>query len=405
VRGLHLHLDCVSGIAGDMTLAALIDLGVPVEVIEASLVKVGAGGRLTVRKVVKRGIAATDVQVRTDGVIELGEHVAGMTRSAGHGQRHAHHPYKAIRERLEALEVGVRRRAMDMFGRVARAEAKLHGMAVDEVEFHEVGAIDSIVVIVGTAAGLAWLEPSAVTCAMVPMGHGSLVCAHGVLPVPAPAALEILREAGGVMTDGGIARELCTPTGAAILASAVTAWTPAPTGTPVAIGLGAGDFELEDRANVLRLVAVRPVERGTMWRIEANVDDLSAEVAAYALEQVMAAGAVDAWWTAVTMKKGRPGLQITALAGDGARDAVVGVVLAETSTIGVRFDRVERKMLTRELVPVETPYGAVRMKVARDGGRVVNAAPEFEDCKAAAASAGVPLKVVYAAAVAAYGRS
>jgi uncharacterized protein (TIGR00299 family) protein len=403
MKGLHVHIDCVSGIAGDMTLAALIDLGVPVEAIENALVAVGLGGRLTVRKVVKRGIAATDVQVRTDGVIELGEHVAGMKsgdtpRRMGHG----HHPYKAIRAQLQKLEAPVRVRALDMFDRVARAEAKLHGTTVEEVEFHEVGAIDSIVDIVGTAAGLVWLEPSGVSCAMVPMGHGTLVCAHGVLPVPAPAALEILREARGVMTDGGIAKELCTPTGAAILASAVTAWTPAPTGTPVAIGLGAGDFDFADRANVLRLVVVKPVEAGTVWRIEANVDDLSAELAAYALEQVMAAGAVDAWWTAVTMKKGRPGLQMTALVGEGARDAVVGVVLAETSTIGVRFDRVERKVLARELVRVETPYGTVAVKVARDDGRVVNAAPEFEDCKAAAAKAGVPLKVVYAAAMAAY---
>jgi uncharacterized protein (TIGR00299 family) protein len=404
VKGLHLHVDCASGIAGDMTLAALLDLGVPLDAIEASLAAIGAGGRLTVRRVVKKGIAAVDVQVRTDGplVIEV-EGMQPIARAPGH----EHHAYREIRQRLGGLEESVRRRAFDMFDRVARAEAKLHGSTVDEVMFHEVGAIDSIVDIVGTAAGLAWLEPASVTCSAVAMGHGTLKCAHGVLPVPAPAALEILREANGVMTDGGLPRELCTPTGAAILAAAVTTWGPAPTGTPVAIGWGAGDLDFADRANVVRLTVLRRVAAADagLWRVEANVDDLSAEVAAYALDRVLAAGAIDAWWTAVTMKKGRPGLQLTALVPETARDAAIAAILAETSTIGVRFDRVERTVLDRTLVSVETPYGAIRIKVASDGGGVRNAAPEFEDCKAAAERAGVPLKLVYAAAIAAFSLS
>jgi uncharacterized protein (TIGR00299 family) protein len=394
-----------------MTLAALIDLGVPREVIDAALDAIGAGGRVTVKKIVKRGIAAVDVQVRTDGplVLEIPEirDQIGQRQGQGqgHGKAHTHHRYSEIRKRLGGLAPEVRVRALDMFDRIARAEAKLHGTTVDDVEFHEVGAIDSIVDIVGTAAGLAWLAPASVSCAAVVMGSGTLHCAHGVLPVPAPAALEVLREAGGTMTDGGLARELCTPTGAAILAHAVTAWTPAPTGTPVAVGWGAGDFDLPDRANVLRLVLVRPAARAAaadLWRVEANVDDLSAEVAAYALERVLAAGAVDGWWSSVTMKKGRPGLQLTALAPAAARDAVVAAILAETTTIGVRFDAVDRHVLARELVTVPTAYGPITIKVARDGDRVVNAAPEFEDCKAAATRAGVPLKQVYAAAVAAW---
>lgn len=409
LRGLHLHVDCPSGIAGDMTLAALIDVGVPVEVIEAALVTIGAGGRMTVKRIVKRGIAAVDVQVRTDGplMIEVSADAAKELKGQGQGQGHghAHHRYRDIRARLGALAPEVRARALDMFDRIARAEATLHGTDVDHVEFHEVGAIDSIVDIVGTAAALAWLAPASVSCTAVVMGSGTLHCAHGVLPVPAPAALEVLREAGGTMTDGGLARELCTPTGAAILAHAVTSWTPAPTGTPVAIGWGAGDFELPDRANVLRLVLMRPARAaasGDLWRVEANVDDLSPEVAAYALERVLAAGAVDGWWTAVTMKKGRPGLQLTALAPGGLRDAVVAAILDETTTIGVRFDPVDRHVLARELATVETAYGPITIKVARDGDRIVNAAPEFEDCKAAATRAGVPLKRVYAAAIAAW---
>jgi hypothetical protein len=394
IQGLHLHVDAFSGIAGDMTLAALIDLGVPVEVIEEALAAIGMGGRLRVARVVKRGFAAVDVQVDVVGAIELGH---------GHGA-HLHVHYGDIKARLAGLEAPVHARALDMFDRVARAEAKLHGTTVDEVAFHEVGAIDSIVDIVGTAAALAWLAPASVSCAAVAMGAGTLVCAHGTLPVPAPAALEILREAGGVMTSGDAARELCTPTGAAILAAAVTHWTPPPSGTPIAVGWGAGDAELPDRANVVRLIALRPAAAPSpaIWRVEANLDDLSAELAAHALERVLAAGAVDAWWTPATMKKGRPGFVLTALAPADRRDAVVDVILAETTTIGVRFDPVERRVLDREIVRVDTPFGPIAIKVARDGARVVNAAPEFEDCKAAAAQAGVPLKQVYAAAMAAW---
>ena len=417
MKGKHLHFDCASGIAGDMTVAALIDVGVPREVIDEALDAIGVGKeRLVVRRVVKRGIAAVDVQVRTDAplVVDLGEHAKQfeighgdtqrrMGHGHGHGHGHAHHPYRQIRARLERLGGDVKARALDMFDRIARAEAKLHGTSVDEVAFHEVGAIDSIVDVVGTAAALAWLAPASVSCAAVAMGSGTLHCAHGVLPVPAPASLEILREGGGTMSDGGLARELCTPTGAAILAHAVTAWTPAPTGTPLAVGWGAGDFDLPDRANVLRVVLMqRAAAEPALWRVEANIDDLSPELAAHALDRVLAAGAVDAWWTPVTMKKGRPALQLTALAAADRRDAVVAAILDETTTIGVRFDPIERRVLDRELIPVETAFGPITVKVARDGDRVVNAAPEFEDCRAAAERAGVPLKLVYAAAVAAW---
>ena len=277
--------------------------------------------------------------------------------------------------------------------------------------FHEVGAIDSIVDVVGTAAALAWLAPAAVTCAEVAMGHGTLRCAHGVLPVPAPAALEILREGGGVMTSGGLARELTTPTGAAILAHAVTAWTPAPTGAVLAIGWGAGDSELADRANVVRAVVLAPRPAAAiapaagdgdgLWRLEASIDDMSPELAGHTIDQALAAGAVDAWWTAITMKKGRPALLFAALAPTAARDRVVAAILRETTTIGVRFDRVDRTVLAREMVVVDTAYGPLPIKLARDpAGAIVNAAPEHDACAAAAARVGAPLKDVYAAAIA-----
>jgi pyridinium-3,5-bisthiocarboxylic acid mononucleotide nickel chelatase len=464
LRGRHLHLDAASGAAGDMTLGALIDLGVPVDVIGAALDAIGAGRqRLQVARVVKGGVAAVDVKVDVGGDDGLGlAHSHAGERLHGHGDHepesdhghgpdhgthhhlkprgqhghdhdhdtdpghdqpdhdhdhshdHGHEPgaaehthvhYREIRARLVAADLAgdVRARALDMFDRVARAEARLHGSTVEDVAFHEVGAIDSIVDIVGTAAALAWLAPTAVTCTSVAMGHGTLRCAHGVLPVPAPAALEILRDAGGVMADGGLPRELCTPTGAAILAHAVTAWAPMPAGTPLAIGWGAGDIDLPDRANVLRAVVLRPAAEATsLYRIEANIDDMSPELCAHAADAAFAAGAVDVWWTPITMKKGRPALLVTALAPTAARDAVATALLRETTSLGVRFDAVERRTLDREVIPVATAYGAIDMKVGRDGGAVVNAAPEFESCRAAAVRTGAPLKAVYAAAIAAW---
>jgi uncharacterized protein (TIGR00299 family) protein len=450
VKGLHLHVDCPAGAAGDMMLGALIDLGVPVDVIGAALDAIGAGRhRLTANKVVKHGIAAIDVKVDTTGHI-LDEHRHGgtprqpHTHSAGgsgkfvaikiraetntrhitvdeHGDKreevqehagqaghagHAHYHYAEIRWRIARapLTEGTRARALDIFDRIARAEAKLHGSSLDEVTFHEVGAIDSIVDIVGTAAALDWLAPASVTCASVAMGHGTLTCAHGVLPVPAPAALEVLREVGGVMADGGLATELCTPTGAAILAATVTQWTAPPIARAVAVGWGAGDNELADRANVLRLVVLAPAA-GTaesVWQIDANIDDMSPELTGAATDALFAAGAVDVWWTPITMKKGRPALTLSALAETQKRDDVINAILRETTTIGVRYSELHRTVLERRMVEVDTRYGRIPVKVAMDGSMVVNAAPEYEACAAAAKHHGVPVKLVFSAALAAY---
>jgi len=519
-QGRHLHVDCVSGAAGDMMLGALIDLGVPVGVIGDALDAIGAGrDRLQVTRVVKHGIAAVDVKVDTRGELpgaqrhvhaaaagpdvsataqargarpRLHTHTQGTARShdhadhthadhthaghthadhahadhahADHGSAshahadhdhahadyvhaghvhaghvhadhdhahadhahadhahadhdhvhdrgdHAHYHYADIRGRIAeaALAAGTKRRALDIFDRLARAEAKLHGTTVDEVVLHEVGAIDSVVDVVGTAAALDWLGPGSVSCASVAMGHGTITCAHGVLPVPAPAALEILREAGGVMADGGLARELCTPTGAAILAATVTSWTAAPAGRPIAVGWGAGDAELADRANVLRVVALdagaapRAAHTDSVWQVDANLDDMSPELCGPASEAVFAAGALDVWWTPITMKKGRPALMVSALATTEARDAVAAAILRETTTIGVRYAVRERTILARSIREVATPYGAIPVKVAADGDTILNAAPEFEACVAAARRHGVPVKLVFAAAQAAF---
>ena len=433
MKGLHLHVDCPAGAAGDMMLGALIDLGVPLDAIGAALDAVGAGReRLTAKRITKRGISAIDVKVDTKVErpqptdsgrfvavkfraqtntrhIHVDEHGDKTEHVHDHAAPHEHHYYADIRWRISraSLTEGTRTRALDIFDRIARAEAKLHGTTIDEVTFHEVGAIDSIVDIVGTAAALDWLAPVAVTCASVAMGHGTLTCAHGILPVPAPAALEVLREASGIAVDGGAATELCTPTGAAILAATVTQWAAAPPGKPVAIGWGAGDHELPDRANVLRLVALAPTTGGadagdSVWQIDANLDDMSPELCGAASDALLAAGALDVWWTPITMKKGRPALTLSVLAAHDKRDELIGVMLRETTTIGVRYAQLERTVLQREIVEVDTRYGKIPVKVAKEGTAVRNAAPEYEACAAAARAHKVPVKLVYSAALAAY---
>jgi uncharacterized protein (TIGR00299 family) protein len=489
LRGLHLHFDCASGIAGDMTLGALLHLGVPIEVVGDALDQVGVGRRrLKAEPCVRGSVAAMNVTVATDGALEWLAHEHGPAhehshddrapwqphpgdahphahehshahagdgqghphaadpshpRDHGHEHRHLHAPshdapdhghshphggrhdhlhvsYRAIRERISAsgLAPDVKRLSLDIFDRLARAEATLHGMTPETVVFHEVGAIDSIVDIVGTAAAWCYLAPASASCASVAMGHGTLRCAHGVLPVPAPAALEILRHAGGVTADGGVARELCTPTGAAILAATVTRWGAMPTGRPIAIGWGAGDLDLADRPNVVRLTAVSPAAAATdaiglqgndpasdVWQIEANLDDMSPELCSVALDAAFAAGALDVWWTPITMKKGRPAFLLSALASEERRSDVVRAILRETTTIGLRCSRRQRQVLARRFVTVETPYGALPIKVAYEGDQVMNAAPELESCRTAAELHGAPVKDVMAAAAAAWARS
>jgi pyridinium-3,5-bisthiocarboxylic acid mononucleotide nickel chelatase len=450
LRGLHLHIDGVAGAAGDMMLGALLDLGVPREVIEEAFDRVGVGkDRLRVERVVKHGLAAVNVTIAVDEPLrhgdehdhehgehghehgdhghehgdhghehgdhghehgDHGDHGRHDHTHGGHGQaEHGHHPYSAIEARIRAagLDPASQGRALDIFARVARAEAHLHATTVEKVAFHEVGAIDSIADIVGAAAGLAYLAPAAVTATPVAMGHGQVRTAHGVLPVPSPAALEILRAAGGMTCDGGVARELCTPTGAAILAHAVNTWQPMPPLQPVAIGHGAGDADLPDRPNVLRLVVGQPRDKlpaadETIYRVEANVDDMSPEMCEHAADILFAAGAVDVWWTAITMKKSRPALLLQALVPAGALDPVLRAVVVETTSIGVRFDRVARRVLDRRQAWVDTRFGSLPIKLASLDGQVVNAAPEYEACRAAARAYGAPLKQVFAAAVAAW---
>lgn len=405
LQGQHLHFDCVSGIAGDMTLGALIDLGVPAQIIRDAVSAVGLGeDRLRVEPIVKSGIASTNVWVRCD------DHDHDHDHDHAHEHDHHHHHYSDITERIQAssLSEEVVALSLKIFDCLAEAEAKLHGTNVLKVAFHEVGAIDSIVDIVGSAAALHWLAPKSVSASAVAMGRGTIRCAHGILPVPSPAAVEILRVAAAPVTDGGIDKELCTPTGAAILAAVVDQWGRMPEMTPLRIGYGAGDIDLPDRPNVLRIMLGAAASQSaqsdgeTVVEIEANIDDMSSELCEYAAEALFAAGALDVWWTSITMKKGRPALALRVLCSEQVAEAMIALVFQETSSIGLRWRRTQRRVLQREFVTVRTEFGAVPIKVARYQGRVVNAAPEFEACRKLAEGQKVALKRVFAAAASAW---
>lgn len=436
--GATLYIDCFSGLSGDMTVAALVDLGVPVKVVEeavAALALPGVGVRF---ERVHRG-ALVGCKLRVDlpaapsldeaasspheggptGAHHVGDHdhptagphhhEADGHHPAGGGHHHGDHPhrhYGEIRSLLlgAPLGDGVRRRALTIFDRLAAVEAHLHGTTVDEVAFHEVGALDSIVDIVAVAAALDWLSPGRVVSRRVPLGHGTVETAHGRLPIPAPATLELLR--GAAVEDGGVEAELVTPTGAAILAAITDEYGQLPELTVSAVGWGAGDRELADRPNLLRLLLGRAGDGGTaLLQLEANLDDLSPELVAPLVEALLAAGARDAWLQPVVMKKGRPGWIVGALVDAGHRAAAEELLFRESSTLGVRAFPVGRTTLERRFVEVTTAYGVVPIKLAYRldrPGEVYNAAPEFEVCRRLGAERGVAVKLIYLAALAAY---
>jgi uncharacterized protein (TIGR00299 family) protein len=381
------YFDCFSGISGDMVLGALVDAGADLRAIEAELRKLGLEGwTISAEKVKRGGIFATHVKVETS-------------------EEHHHRGLSIILARIDKAGLAPRaaERARRIFTRLAEAEAKVHNMPVEEVHFHEVGAVDSIVDIVGAAIGFELLGIDEFACSALDVGAGQVKTAHGLLPVPAPATAELLR--GAPMYTSGIARELVTPTGAAIATTLSTSYAQIPEMTLQAVGYGAGSTNLTEKANVLRILIGENAtsEAGEHWDapvsvIETNLDDMSPQIYGYFVERALAAGALDVFSTAVQMKKNRPGVLLTILCDAAHTARLIDLVFRETTTIGVRTYDVRRKVLDRELVPVVTPFGEVRMKVSRMNGSVLNATPEYEDCQRLAAEKGIPLKQVIAAA-------
>jgi uncharacterized protein (TIGR00299 family) protein len=389
------YLDCASGAAGDMLLGALVDLGLPAEALQSELAKLRLDGwHLEARKVHRAGVHATKVDVIT----------------AVHGHGHGHGHGRRLGDILEligrsGLEANVKERSSALFRRLAEAEASVHGTAPDEVHFHEVGAVDAIVDIVGGVIGLCWLGAARVVASPLNVGTGTVSMQHGVFPVPPPATARLVR---GVPVYGAGEGELLTPTGALMVTAYATSYGPLPPLKVEAVGHGAGTRDPHDRPNVLRVfVGDEPLAAPAGQRVlvlEAEVDDMSPQLCGPLIERLLGAGALDAYLTPVQMKKGRPGILITALAEAAAREAVEELLFRETTTLGVRRQEWDRTVLEREVVSVGTPYGPVGVKVGRRGGRVYNAQPEFEDCQRAAGAAGVPIKEVWAAALAAFHR-
>ncbi len=385
------YLDAFSGIAGDMTLGALVHLGLPLTRLREIPAALGLDGVevIAARRTVN-GIESTKVSVV----------------DSQHAQRSGHRSFAEIAALLAAapLVPVARERAVAIFRCLAEAEGRVHGVAPEEVHFHEVGAVDSLVDIVGTAVGITDLGIEALYASPLPVGRGRIETRHGVLPVPAPATLEVLR-GRPVRLEDGLA-ELVTPTGAAIVA-ALTRQGPPPELRIEAVGYGCGDFVFPDRPNVLRVILGEPVVAPAddeVVCLETNIDDLTPELLGHAMERLLAAGARDVFLSPIQMKKSRPATLLRVLADPVDRERLVRVMFDETSTIGVRYSTLRRHTLPRETVQVDTPYGAVAVRVARAPDGSVNVAPEFESCRRAAEAAGVPAKRVYQAAVAAYER-
>jgi uncharacterized protein (TIGR00299 family) protein len=381
------YLDCASGISGDMTLGALVDAGVDLDAINAGIQTLGLPGvRLVASTVKKKGFRATQITV---------EHEPEQKH------RHLHH----ITAMIDSSSLTARQKelAHKIFRRLAEAEAKVHNSTIEKVHFHEVGAVDSICDIVGAAMGWDLLSVERIVCSPIPTGRGFVEIAHGRCSIPAPATAELLR--GVPLAESNVECELTTPTGAAVVAAVVDAFGPLPSMTIEKIGCGAGQKDLEQQANLLRLLVgtsneLRADEQ--LWVLETNLDDTSGELVGHAISRLWEAGALDVYTTAIQMKKNRPGVTLSVLC-DGNRVAAIEEILfRETTTLGVRRWKVERRKLKREKHTVETPWGAVDGMLAWLDANTARFSPEYESCRKVAQKHNLPLKTVYEAAQQAY---
>jgi uncharacterized protein (TIGR00299 family) protein len=389
------YFDCPSGAAGDMIMGALVDAGVPFEALREELAKLRLPGFTLERREVMKGVfRATKVDVRVH------DHGAG---AAGHSHAHPQwshaHPDRDLGAILDLIGASglpepVKDKATRIFRRLGEAEARVHGTTVDQVRFHEVGAVDAIVDVTGACIGLHLLGVDAVHCSALPLGGGFVAGAHGRMPVPGPGTAELLK--GFPVVDTGVKRELVTPTGAAILTTLAAGAGAMPAMTVEAVGYGAGDMDLE-APNVIRVFLGRADEPGgreTIVQVETTVDDMQPQLWEAVMERLFESGAFDVYLTPVTMKKSRPGIVLTALCAPDRVTELSRVLFEESPTIGVRWTAYQRERLDRETVTLATAYGPVTFKVSRLGGRVVTATPEFTEIRRIAKEKGLPAREV-----------
>jgi len=435
------YLDCFSGMSGDMFLGALIDAGVSPDVLEKTIAALNVGARLEISRVNRSGITATKVDVFVNGEKELPRQEFWVQGEHSHAHRHDHehehssgdaHPHshsptgsragvpaphehgharslKEIREIIGAAPISepAKKRALDIFAALGAAEAKIHNNEIDSVHFHEVGAVDAIVDIVGAAVGAEALGLEEMICSPLNVGGGTVKCAHGVFPVPAPATVELLQ--GAPVYSSGIQAELVTPTGAAIVKTLASRFGAFPEMKIAKSGYGAGTRDFPGHANVVRLTIGEAIptlaaktSQETITVLEANLDDLNPQVFGYVMDRLLEEGALDVFGMPVQMKKNRPGTLLTVLCKPEDAVRLTQLVFTETTTLGVRQRLEQRHVLARRWVTVPTPWGDVRMKIASMNGTVTNYAPEYEDCRRIAAEQHVPLKAVMQEATQAY---
>jgi pyridinium-3,5-bisthiocarboxylic acid mononucleotide nickel chelatase len=381
------YFDCFSGVSGDMVLGALVDAGCDLEHLRAELRGLRVTGwDVSAEKVTRNGIAATSVHVKAD-------------------DQQKHRSLSTVLDILEGsrLVSTVRDRAAAIFTKLGEAEARVHDVPLERIHFHEVGAVDAIVDIVGSCIGFRALDIEKFACSPLNVGGGTTRMAHGILPVPAPATADLLR--GKPTYSNGAQKELVTPTGAAIVATICDSFGPQPPMTVSAIGYGAGTADLEGQPNVLRMMIGEATEMAVagfneeIAVVEANLDDMNPQIYGYFLEKALAAGALDVYTTPVQMKKNRPGTLLTVLCKPHDTNTMMSLIFAETTTFGARTYRAQRRTLPRESVKVTTSYGDVRIKISRVNGRILHFAPEYDDCRKLAAEKNVPLQRVISEAL------
>ena len=408
-----LYVDAFSGISGNMFVGALLDLGVPKDYLQAELNKLALDGyELVIEDTIKCGISATYFNVSLHGHHHHKdeEHSHGHHHAHGdhhhhhHNHKHEHHhehEHRSLQDILaiidkSVLNDAVKQKAAQVFRRLGEAEAKVHNKPIEEIHFHEVGAIDTIIDIVGTIVCLDWLKVEEIFVTKVCTGFGYVECVHGTMPVPAPATAELLKNIP--YFQGNIEKELATPTGLALLATLANVTSDMPTNfVSEKIGYGAGSYDLAV-PNTLRLFLGQTktqVESSSLLVLETNIDDMNPQFYSHVMSKLFAAGANDVWINPVVMKKGRPACIFSVLMEASLLQEMCKILFAETSTLGVRYYPVQRTMLDRQIIKVQLPYGAVYAKVGKLDNNIINVTPEYEDCSKLSALSGKPLKEVW----------